>query len=99
MALNRAVEINHGRGLSGTPLLGHRLSAAAKASCITTLATVCSKRSTSIIPDEVKLQLTVRTYGRRSPQLHSATWAPNYAPTLKMAVTIETTELLELLGH
>jgi hypothetical protein len=31
MALNRAVEINHGRGLPGTPLLGHRLSAAAKA--------------------------------------------------------------------
>ena len=34
MALNRAVEINHGRGLPGTPLVGHRLSAAAKASCI-----------------------------------------------------------------
>src|SRR5450755_1262132 len=38
MALNRAVEINHGRGLSGTPLLGHRLSAAAKASCIASSA-------------------------------------------------------------
>src|SRR5271154_4842192 len=38
MALNRAVEINHGRGLSGTPLLGHRLSAVAKASCIASSA-------------------------------------------------------------
>ena len=38
MALNRAVEINHGRGLPGTPLLGHRLSAAAKASCIASSA-------------------------------------------------------------
>jgi metal-dependent amidase/aminoacylase/carboxypeptidase family protein len=32
-------------------------------------------------------------------QLHSAAWAPDYAPTLKMAMTVETTELLELLGH
>ena len=32
MALNRAVEINHGRGLPGTPLLGQSLSAAATAS-------------------------------------------------------------------
>ncbi|MDT4966882.1 MAG: hypothetical protein QOJ64_1619 [Acidobacteriota bacterium] len=31
MALNRAVNISHGRGLPGTPLRGHRLSAAAKA--------------------------------------------------------------------
>src|SRR5579864_7234465 len=38
MALNRAVEINHGRGLSGTPLVGHTLSAAAKASCIASSA-------------------------------------------------------------
>src|SRR5947207_6419201 len=38
MALNRAVEINHGRGLLGTPLCGHRLSAAAKASCIASSA-------------------------------------------------------------
>src|SRR5882724_2257961 len=38
MALNRAVEINHGRGLPGTPLRGHRLSAAAKASCIASSA-------------------------------------------------------------
>ena len=38
MALNRAVEINHGRGLPGTPLLGHTLSAAAKASCIASSA-------------------------------------------------------------
>src|SRR6202034_1150387 len=30
MVLNRAVEINHGRGLPGTPLLGHRLSADCK---------------------------------------------------------------------
>ena len=38
MALNRAVEINHGRGLPGTPLAGHALSAAAKASCIASSA-------------------------------------------------------------
>jgi hippurate hydrolase len=37
--------------------------------------------------------------GARLPQLHSATWAPDYAPTLKTAMTVETTELLELLGH
>jgi amidohydrolase len=37
--------------------------------------------------------------GAPLPQLHSATWAPDYAPTLKMAMTVETTELLELLGH
>src|ERR1700675_1060701 len=44
MALNRAVEINHGRGLPGTPLLGHRLSAAAKASCIASSARSKSPR-------------------------------------------------------
>jgi metal-dependent amidase/aminoacylase/carboxypeptidase family protein len=33
------------------------------------------------------------------PQLHSSTWNPDYMPTLKMAMTVETTELLELLGH
>src|ERR1700761_8958559 len=38
MALNRAVEINHGRGLSGTPLLGQSFSADAKASCIASSA-------------------------------------------------------------
>ena len=38
MALNRAVEINQGRGLPGTPLLGHTLSAVAKASCIASSA-------------------------------------------------------------
>jgi len=37
--------------------------------------------------------------GSPLPQLHSATWAPDYAPTLKMAITVETAELLELLGH
>jgi len=37
--------------------------------------------------------------GARLPGLHSASWAPDYAPTLKMAMTVETTELLELLGH
>jgi len=37
--------------------------------------------------------------GAPLPQLHSATWAPDYAPTLKMAMAVETTELLELLGH
>jgi hippurate hydrolase len=37
--------------------------------------------------------------GAPLPQLHSAAWAPDYAPTLKMAMTVETTELLELLGH
>lgn len=37
--------------------------------------------------------------GTPLPQLHSATWAPDYAPTIKMAITVETTELLELMGH
>jgi hippurate hydrolase len=37
--------------------------------------------------------------GSALPQLHSATWAPDYVPTLKTAITVETTELLELLGH
>jgi amidohydrolase len=37
--------------------------------------------------------------GELLPQLHSGTWAPDYAPTLKTAITVETTELLELLGH
>jgi len=37
--------------------------------------------------------------GAALPQLHSAAWAPDYAPTLKTAITVETTELLELLGH
>jgi amidohydrolase len=37
--------------------------------------------------------------GTPLPQLHSGTWAPDYAPTIKMAITVETTELLELLGH
>jgi len=37
--------------------------------------------------------------GAPLPQLHSGAWAPDYAPTLKMVMTVETTELLELLGH
>ena len=37
--------------------------------------------------------------GAPLPQLHSAAWAPDYAPTIKIAMTVETTELLELLGH
>jgi amidohydrolase len=37
--------------------------------------------------------------GTPLPQLHSAAYAPDYGPTLKMAITVETTELLELLGH
>ncbi len=37
--------------------------------------------------------------GAPLPQLHSAAWAPDYAPTLKMVMTVETTELLELLGR
>jgi len=37
--------------------------------------------------------------GKPLPQLHSAAWAPDYAPTLRMAIAVETTELLELLGH
>ena len=37
--------------------------------------------------------------GASLPQLHSGAWAPDYAPTLKMVMTVETTELLELLGH
>jgi hypothetical protein len=36
--------------------------------------------------------------GALLPQLHSSTWAPNYAPTMK-EMTVETTELLELLAH
>jgi len=37
--------------------------------------------------------------GTPLPQLHSAAWAPDYAPTIKMAITVEMTELLELLAH
>jgi hypothetical protein len=37
--------------------------------------------------------------GELLPQLHSATWVPDYAPTLMNTITVETTELLELLGH
>jgi amidohydrolase len=37
--------------------------------------------------------------GALLPQLHSSTWAPDYAPTIKEAMTVETTELLELLAH
>jgi len=37
--------------------------------------------------------------GTPLPQLHSAAWAPDYAPTIKMAITVEITELLELLAH
>ena len=37
--------------------------------------------------------------GAPLPQLHTAAWAPDYVPTLKMAIVVETTELLELLGH
>ena len=37
--------------------------------------------------------------GTPLPQLHSANWAPDYGPAIKMAVTVETTELLELLAH
>ena len=37
--------------------------------------------------------------GTPLPQLHSSTWAPDYAGTLKTVITVETTELLELLGH
>ncbi len=37
--------------------------------------------------------------GTPLPQLHSAAWAPDHAPTLKMAMIVKTTELLELLGH
>jgi hypothetical protein len=36
--LKRAVEINQGRGLSGTPLAGQALKAAANASCIASSA-------------------------------------------------------------
>lgn len=34
--------------------------------------------------------------GTPLPQLHSGTWAPDYASTIRMAITIETTELLDL---
>jgi amidohydrolase len=37
--------------------------------------------------------------GTPLPQLHSGLWAPDYAPTIKTAITVETTELLELLSH
>ncbi len=37
--------------------------------------------------------------GAPLPQLHSSMWAPDHAPTLRMAIIVETTELLELLRH
>jgi amidohydrolase len=33
------------------------------------------------------------------PPLHSSEWAPDYSPTLKTAITVETAEMLELLEH
>ena len=42
---------------------------------------------------------TAQQAGTELPQLHSATWNPDYMPTLKTAMTVETTELLELLAH
>lgn len=40
-----------------------------------------------------------RQSGTSLPQLHSAMWAPDYAPTLRTAIVVETTELLDLLNH
>ena len=37
--------------------------------------------------------------GTQLPQLHSSLWAPDYASTLRTAITVETTELLQLLGQ
>lgn len=37
--------------------------------------------------------------GAALPQLHSATRAPDDAPTLRTATSVETTELLELFGQ
>jgi len=37
--------------------------------------------------------------GAPLPPLHSSEWAPDYTPTLKTAITVETVELLELLAH
>jgi amidohydrolase len=37
--------------------------------------------------------------GTPLPQLHSSMWAPDYVSTLKTAIIVETTELLELLRH
>ncbi|PYU55890.1 MAG: hypothetical protein DMG56_22530 [Acidobacteria bacterium] len=37
--------------------------------------------------------------GTPLPQLRSAAWAPDHAPTLKMAMVVETTELMELPAH
>jgi hippurate hydrolase len=37
--------------------------------------------------------------GTPLPGLHSALWSPDYEPTLKTVIVVETTELLELLGH
>ena len=42
---------------------------------------------------------TAQQSGSPLPQPHSATWAPDYVPTLKTAITVETTELLELFGQ
>lgn len=43
--------------------------------------------------------LAAQESGTQLPQLHSSLWAPDYAQTLKTAIIVETTELLELLGH
>ena len=37
--------------------------------------------------------------GTQLPQLHSSLWAPDYPQTLKTAIIVETTELLQLLNH
>ena len=44
IALKRAVEISHGRGLSGMPVFGHVSNAAAKASCIDSSAQGTDRR-------------------------------------------------------
>ena len=43
--------------------------------------------------------LAAQESGMQLPQLHSSLWAPDYAQTLKTAIIVETTALLELLRH
>ncbi len=42
---------------------------------------------------------TAQKTGAQLPQLHSSRWAPDYGRTLKTAITVETTALLQLLEH
>lgn len=87
---------------------------------VITVGAIHGGTKNSIIPDEVKMLMTVRTYkpetrkrvlasiervakgesmAGAAPRDPLVTVIPAYAPTIRTAMIVETTELLELLGH